>query len=97
MTAAWRPNPVDVSGVRLSAELRTLVERLAENAHDIWADHRLEQGWRLGTERDDRSRTTPLLVPYTELSEQERELDRRMVTDTVKALIALGYRLEPPG
>jgi RyR domain len=42
-TALYEPRPIDTSAIELSADLRELAERLAENAHDNWA-RRLSEG-----------------------------------------------------
>jgi hypothetical protein len=70
-----------------------LIERLAKNNHDLWAQKRLAEGWRYGRHRDDARKETPLLVPYEDLPESEKQLDRDMVTQMFKALLAMGYRL----
>jgi hypothetical protein len=33
-------------------------------------------------------------VPYDQLPESEKEYDRKMATGTIKAILALGYRIE---
>ena len=66
----------------------------AVNVHEIWADQRLKDGWRIGPARDDAKKEHPCLVPYEELPEGEKEYDRRVVRDTVRAILALGYRIE---
>lgn len=93
----YEPRPIDTSGVTLPAELEPLVERLAENAHDQWALLRRQQGWTYGPARDDVAKTHPDLVPYRDLPEGERDYDRRTVLETVKAIIALGYRVGQEG
>jgi hypothetical protein len=82
--------------VRLPAPLEALIERLAENNHDVWARQRLADGWTHGPARDDAGKRHPGLVPYGELPESEKEYDRRTVIETLKAIVALGYRIEPP-
>jgi hypothetical protein len=71
-----------------------LTEQLAKNAHDTWAAQRISEGWRLGPHRDDRKKEHPGLVPYEELSESEKEYDRRVALESLKAVLALGYRIE---
>ena len=44
----YEPKPIDTSGITLSPELSALTERLAENAHDIWAQQRLAEGGTMG-------------------------------------------------
>jgi hypothetical protein len=90
----YRPDPIDTSGVELSPRLRELVERLAANNHDHWAQQRMAEGWRFGPERNDTTRTHPDLVPYAELPDSEKEYDRRTVVETLKAILALGYRVD---
>ena len=93
----YHPNPIDVSEVELSPELAALTERLAENAHDRWAETRLEQGWTYGAVRDDAKKFHPCLIPYDQLPESEKDLDRTTVLGTLKSILALGYRVVPPG
>jgi len=92
----FTPHPVDTSGIVLGPELEALVEGLARNVHDNWAAQRLRDGWRLGTARDDVALEHPSLIPYEALSESEKDYDRRTVTETLKAVLALGWRLEKP-
>jgi hypothetical protein len=88
---AYFPKTIDTSSIELTSDLRELVERLAENNHDHWARKRLEEGWRYGPQRDDVEKTHPGLVPYGELSESEKEYDRKTVVEAIKAIMALGY------
>jgi class 3 adenylate cyclase len=93
---AYEPAPVDTSGVTLSNGLRDLTELLAKNAHDIWAHQRFAEGWTYGPTRDDTRKEHPCLVPYEELPEAEKAYDRRAAIETVKTLLALGCRIQPP-
>jgi hypothetical protein len=88
----YTPHPVDTSQVSLD-NLHSLLEGLARNAHEIWALQRLRDGWTYGAHRDDVKRTHPCLVPYENLSESEKEYDRVMVNETLKTILALGYRI----
>ena len=90
----YKPNPIDTSGVELDPKLNELIERLANNNHDQWALKRISEGWQFGSDRDDRAKAHPDLVPYEELSESEKEYDRISVVETLKAIIAIGYKIE---
>ena len=92
--ADYVPKPIDTSGVRLDKELLALSETLASNNHDVWARQRLADGWRYGPVRDDRRKQHPSLVSYDELPESEQRYDLNTVLETLKATIALGYRIE---
>jgi hypothetical protein len=40
----YEPKPIDTTNVLLPASLTELTERLAENAHEVWAKQRLADG-----------------------------------------------------
>ena len=92
----YQPKPIDTRGIELSKELLDLTEKIAENVHENWAMARIEQGWSYGEFRDDKSKTTPCLVPYDELPEIEKEYDRNTALETLKMIVALGYKIEKP-
>lgn len=48
-----KSQPIDTSGLQLTEKILDLTERLAENAHDIWARQRLPDGWTWGPRRDE--------------------------------------------
>jgi ryanodine receptor 2 len=88
------PRPLDTTQVRLPDFLQQLTEKLAANAHDLWARQRLADGWTWGKERSDQHKKHPCLVPYDQLPESERTYDRQAAMETLKAILALGYRIE---
>jgi hypothetical protein len=90
----YTPKTIDTSHIVLSSDLEELIERLAENNHDHWAQKRIEEGWRYGLARDDAKKEHPDLVPYEELSESEKDYDRKTVVEAMKAIIALGYEVK---
>lgn len=90
----YNPKPIDTKDIVLSKDLLEITEKIAENVHDVWAKSRIEQGWTLGEKRDDTLKTTPCLVPYSELPEIEKDYDRNTALETVKLIMALGYKIE---
>jgi len=92
--AAYTPKTIDTSHVSLSSDLEELVERLAQNNHDHWAQKRIDEGWCYGSQRNDSEKQHPDLVPYSQLSESEKEYDRKTVVEALKAIIALGYDIK---
>jgi hypothetical protein len=90
------PKPFDTHAVELPEILKPVVELLAENAHDTWAQMRIAEGWRFGTRRDDVARTHPDLVPYAELPDTEREYDRQLAITTLKVVLGSGYEITGP-
>ena len=93
----YRPEPVETSGIELDASVEPLIELLARNVHDLWAQERLAQGWIYGPARDDSTKQHPCLVPYEQLPESEKEYDRQVAVGTLKAITAFGYRLTRDG
>ena len=90
----YTPQPIDTSEVRLSDELVGLTEKLAENIHELWARTRIEEGWHFGQKKSEVMKTTPNLVPYAELPEEEKQYDRQSAMETLKTIVGLGYRIE---
>jgi serine/threonine protein kinase len=89
----YQPRPIDVTKVKLPPNFDALVERLAMNTHDIWAQMRISEGWQFGHTRDDRLKVHPCLIPYEILPEAEKEYDRAMLTNALSALLALGFEI----
>ena len=90
----YKPEPIDTSDIVLPEELLEMSERIAENVHDVWSAGRIAEGWTYGPERNDLLRETPMLIPYSELPDSEKEYDRRTAFETVKLIIKLGYEIK---
>lgn len=89
----YKPEPLDTSGIVLDETLTELTEKIAENVHEVWAKGRIADGWKYGEVRSDKDRTTPCLVPYDELTEEEKAFDRNTAMETLKFITALGYKI----
>lgn len=92
--STYDPKPIDTSTIELSSDLLGLTEQIAENVHEVWSAGRIAEGWTYGEKRDDQLKQTPCLVPYSMLPESEKEYDRKTALNTLKLVIALGYRIE---
>lgn len=84
---------MDTSDVQLPEELNELVEKMAKNVHDVWAQSRISQGWTYGPERNDALKHHPCLVPYEELPEIERAYDRDTALGTLKLICKIGFKI----
>lgn len=62
-----------------------VVEILARYEHDEWMRERIGYGWTYGDEKDTEEKISPYLVPYDDLSEEIKDLDR----DTIRNIPAL--------
>lgn len=89
----YKPNPVDTQGIKLPQELDSLVEEMSKNVHEVWAQTRIAQGWTYGEERNDTEKKHPCLVPYEELSEDEKTYDRNTSVETIKLILKLGFKI----
>ena len=89
----YSPHPIDLEDIELTPQLEQLREAIAENAHEVWAVNRIKEGWTYGPERDDKRKTHPDLVPYSKLTDGEKQYDRDSAMYTIKLLIKLGYDL----
>ena len=93
MKTDYTPQPLDTSDVVLPEELNALVEQIAKNVHEVWAQSRLSEGWKYGPERNDALREHPCLVPYEELPEVEKEYDRNTAFGTLRLITKLGFKI----
>jgi hypothetical protein len=71
------------------------IEALARDEHRRFVDERLASGWHRGPQRDPATRTSPTLVGWDELSEDERDLDRDAVRLIPALLAGAGLAVVP--
>ena len=88
------PKPINTDDIELPDDLLELSERIAENAHEVWAQGRVNEGWTYGEKKDSVKKTTPCMVPYDQLPESEKAYDRNTVLETIKLIIKFGYNIE---
>jgi hypothetical protein len=89
----YDPQPIDVTEFPLDGDIKELIEAIAENCHDIWARTRIDDGWTYGEKRDDDHKKHPDLVPYSDLTEEEKKYDRKMAQGTLELIQRLGYKI----
>jgi voltage-gated potassium channel Kch len=83
----------DAPSLRFSA---VEVERLAELEHERWMDERAHAGWHHAPGATDPiARTSPWLVPWTELPESARDIDRDAVRAIPELLAEAGFQVVP--
>ena len=89
----YNPKPIDTTDISLPEELLALTDLIAENVHEVWAAGRIAEGWTYGEAKDAEKKKTPLLVPYSDLPESEKEYDRNTAFETLKLIFKLGYHI----
>lgn len=90
----YKPEPMDLSEISLPDSLGELTEVIAENTHEVWSQRRLAEGWTYGPVRDEKAMKHPGLLPYSDLSEREKDYDRATAMNAIKLIVKLGYRIE---
>ena len=90
----YSPNPVDLTGIELSQELREDMEKVSKNIHETWGMERQKQGWSYGEVLDAEQKKHPCMIPYEKLPESEKDIDRATVEQTIKMLLFMGYTIE---
>lgn len=93
MKTNYIPKPENLDTIQLSDELNGLVEAMAKNVHDVWAQSRMDQGWTFGPERNDALKHHPCLVAYEDLPEVEKAYDRDTAVGTLKLIQKLGFKI----
>ena len=93
MKKNYVPQPVDTKDVQLPVELDELVEKLAKNVQEVWAESRISEGWQYGEDRSDALKQHPCLVPYEDLPENEKAYDRNTALGTLKLITKLGFKI----
>jgi len=77
-----------------SGELEApVVEILAEACHSAWSIERKKDEWTYGHERDDEKKKHPLLLPYDDLKEEDKEYSRVTARLTSAKLHEIGYEI----
>lgn len=89
----YRPVPIDTSGIVLSEDMIGLIEKIAIDQHEIHAKMFFDAGWKFGDSRDARKHLHPLLMPYDELTDEQKAHYVNTVASVIKAIIALGYKI----
>ncbi len=72
------------------------LELLAEAEHNGWMDEKFRKGWRptaQGEKRDDKQQIHDCLVPYSELSEENKDKDRNSVKNYPEIIDLAGYAI----
>lgn len=89
------PAPLDTSVISLPPEYLRLAEALAHNDHCRWGNTLLDLGWQYGPQFDPVRQTHPHLLPYHALPEDVKAAKLKTFLENLKAVLVLGYRLDP--
>jgi len=73
------------------------IEKMAQMEHARWAVERIRGGWVWGPERDTAHKINPLLVPWSALSEEVKERNRKIVRRIPGLLAQVGLEIRREG
>lgn len=76
--------------VRVPGFTEEELDMLSEMEHERFNAERLQRQWRMGP-RNSKQRTTPFLVPWRDLSQEWKDVDRVMVECAPRVLEQAGY------
>ncbi|MDD3036964.1 RyR domain-containing protein [Bacteroides sp.] len=94
-TNKYIPCPRDTHSVELPESLKELSEAMASNEHELWAYEQYIEGWRYASEGNDKSKKTPDMVPYSELSNSEKKTSlATTATEVLKFIYLNGYEIQ---
>jgi len=69
------------------------IEVLACIEHNLWVEERIKNGWKYGKIKDVELKTSPFLIPYDELTEDIKDLDRDTIKNIKNLLSSVGLAI----
>ena len=95
---AFQPHPIDTGDVELPEDLDDLVDLLARNSHEVWAEGKLNQGFQYAPKRNivPGMKLSASLIPFRLLSTDERSKNKINASAGIKTIFALGWVIKPP-
>lgn len=95
----YNPRPSTMfEDIDLNEDLEEVGDAIAEYVHDVWSERRIREGYIYGPETNTDLSKGPLtnkhLKPFSELSEEEKDLDREMYIGALKLVRYLGFSLD---
>jgi hypothetical protein len=70
-----------------------LLEQLAEAAHEVWMDGKLRDGWTSAPVTNKELKQHACLIPYSQLSESDKQSDRDLVQGIPAILEKAGLKV----
>ena len=89
----WEILPGDARGKKIETIDKNIIETLAEYEHESWVDERASTGWVYGPKKDVAKKISPYLIPYSELTEEIKELDRDTIRNIPDLLEMIGMAI----
>lgn len=88
--AGWEMRPLGSEDAAIEEIPADMVEKLAIVEHNNWVQERLSSGWLYAKVKNIEKKTSPYLVPYENLSEEIKDLDRDIIRNIPNLLSLIG-------
>ena len=85
--------PADSEGEAVTELPAEIIEPLAAMEHERWMENKKRNGWVLGAVKDEAKRTTPFMVPYEQLEDAVKELDRDPMRNIPDLVAQVGLKV----
>ena len=89
----WEMRPQGSAGEVVPEITNEIVEMLAMHEHSAWVQERIGSGWVYGEIKDVENKTSPYLVPFEELTEEVKDLDRDSIRNIPVLLDLIGMSI----
>jgi hypothetical protein len=90
----YEPRPLDTSDIVLPDAVGEVADLLSKNVHEVWAAQKVSDGFSYGETDDKILKTHHNLVPYEDLSQEDRQYDCNTALETVRVLLKLGFVIQ---
>jgi hypothetical protein len=77
----------------INEHIKHHMELLSELEHNGWMDQRFKSGWKLAEKKDVKNKLHNLLIPYENLTEDQKDKDRTTIKNYPIGLRMAGYRI----
>lgn len=89
----WEMRPIGSVGEKVEKIPEDDLESLAIFEHDAWVKERISTGWVYGEVKDIGKKISPYILPYDELPEDIKELDRDTIRNIPELLERIGMNI----
>ena len=94
LSNGYLPSLYHLDALQEMPALNEMIDRLAENAHHIWAKKKVSDNYCYdNNNKNNTLKTNAYLVPYDKLGEAEKKSNRDAVKGVIEALIARGHSI----
>eukprot|EP00002_Diphylleia_rotans_P021370 TRINITY_DN4160_c0_g1_i4.p1 TRINITY_DN4160_c0_g1~~TRINITY_DN4160_c0_g1_i4.p1 ORF type:complete len:1093 (+),score=211.13 TRINITY_DN4160_c0_g1_i4:154-3432(+) len=92
----YNPRIMNIAGINIDF-IKDLIDVIAEHVHDQWTLTKLNDGWKYDPVRDNGKKQHPMMVPYKDLTENEKSYDKNMAKQSIRLIVSLGYTIKKTG